>query len=285
MSLGIVGNTIGFGSTLGVTQPPVGAIVAWAKSFTGVPQTLPSGWVECDGSVLSLDGSPLDGETIPDLNAASGTARFLMGGTTSGTEAGVTTHTHAMPTTYTVPWSQSGTCFLGEQLINMSDGTKKPIIDINLNDKVSVWDGLKIITAKVNTIQIKLHSNLYNLELSDGKVIKPTGNHPFMAKAKGWVTIDGHTPNHAGGKGFLKVGDYVLNSRKNDWIKIVKITAIEGEYTTYNFIDMECGTIIADDIVTHNSAGDRLVVNSAVSTDSANAVPPHYEVVWIMRVI
>ena len=57
------------------TTPPIGAIIAWAKSFTGVPATLPSGWVECDGSVLSDTDSPLDGETLPDLN--SGSKRFL----------------------------------------------------------------------------------------------------------------------------------------------------------------------------------------------------------------
>jgi len=286
MSLSIIGNTIGSGNTSGTTQPPVGAIVAWAKTLTGVPQTLPGGWVECDGSTLSMLGSPLDGTTIPDLNASAGTARFLRGATTSGTTGGSSSHVHSSETTSTTTWASGGSCFLPEQLINMADGTKKPIGEINLNDMVSVWDGLKTTTATVDTIQIKLHDDVYELELEDGRILKPTGNHPFMAKAKGWVTIDGHAPNHAGGHGFLKVGNYVLNSKINDWVKVVKITLIEGEYATYNFIDMECGTIIADDIVTHNSSGLRLNVNSpSGSVGSTSTLPSYYEVVWIMRVI
>ena len=34
----------------------------------------------------------------------------------------------------------------------------------------------------------------------------------------------------------------------------VKIVPVKGEYLTYNFLDMETGTIIADGIVTHNSS-------------------------------
>ena len=73
------------------TMVPVGAVVAWLKSFTGVPQTLPIGWVECDGSVISDGDSPMDGQTVPDLN---GDNRFLRGETTSGGTGGSETHTH-----------------------------------------------------------------------------------------------------------------------------------------------------------------------------------------------
>lgn len=75
------------------TTPPIGGIIAWLKSFTGVPATLPAGWVECDGSVLSDADSPLNGETIPDLN---GDNRFLRGNSTSGSTGGAETmaHTH-----------------------------------------------------------------------------------------------------------------------------------------------------------------------------------------------
>lgn len=60
---------------------PIGSIIAWHKSFTGVP-TLPANWVECDGSAISDSESPLNGQTVPDLN---GDARFLRGASTSGT--------------------------------------------------------------------------------------------------------------------------------------------------------------------------------------------------------
>lgn len=68
---------------------PVGSIVAWAKSFTGVPSQLTDGWVECNGQVLSDLSSGLNGATIPNLNgAAAGTHRFLRGSTTSGSVCG-----------------------------------------------------------------------------------------------------------------------------------------------------------------------------------------------------
>lgn len=75
------GNTSKIGS-MWSPAVPIGAIIAWHKSFTGVPE-LPENWVECDGSVISDSESLLDGQTLPDLN---GDARFLRGGATSGTE-------------------------------------------------------------------------------------------------------------------------------------------------------------------------------------------------------
>lgn len=74
--------------------PPVGCVLPWLKSFTGVPGTLPEGYLECDGSVISDAESPLDGETLPDLN---GDNQFLYGNSTSGstkTEDFMPSHTH-----------------------------------------------------------------------------------------------------------------------------------------------------------------------------------------------
>ncbi len=68
---------------------PIGAIIAWAKSMTSVPQTLPTGWVECDGTVINDAASPMNGETLPDLNGNE----FLRGAATSGGTGGGTTGT------------------------------------------------------------------------------------------------------------------------------------------------------------------------------------------------
>src|SRR2546426_6146967 len=70
---------------------PIGSIIAWNKTLTGVP-TLPAGWVECAGGNVSDSRSPLNGQSIPNLN--SSTNRFLRGNTTSGTVGGTTTHVH-----------------------------------------------------------------------------------------------------------------------------------------------------------------------------------------------
>ena len=68
-----------------------------AYSIYRTPE-LPEGWVECNGQTLSGSfadsDSPYNGQTIPDLNASSGTARFLRGAISSGTESGTETHNH-----------------------------------------------------------------------------------------------------------------------------------------------------------------------------------------------
>ena len=73
----------------------VGMIKSYAKSFTGVPSNnVTAFWVECDGSALSDAESPLNGETLPDLN---GDAQFLYGAATSGstkTENFLPNHRH-----------------------------------------------------------------------------------------------------------------------------------------------------------------------------------------------
>ena len=66
---------------------PIGIIIPWHKSMTGVPGTLPAGWLECNGQTISDASSPLNGQTLPDLNSqlwGGGRGHYLRGGTTSG---------------------------------------------------------------------------------------------------------------------------------------------------------------------------------------------------------
>lgn len=71
---------------------PVGAIIAWHKTFSNTP-SLPVQFVECNGQVLSDSGSVYNGATIPNLN---GSNNFLRGNSTSGTTGGAATHTHTV---------------------------------------------------------------------------------------------------------------------------------------------------------------------------------------------
>jgi hypothetical protein len=69
---------------------PVGAIVAWDKSFPSVP-SLPPNFVECNGQTVSDASSPLNGQTLRNLN---GSNQFLRGNTTSGGTGGSASHVH-----------------------------------------------------------------------------------------------------------------------------------------------------------------------------------------------
>src|ERR1043166_3858207 len=71
---------------------PIGAIVAWDKSLTGVP-ALPANFVECNGQTISDPASPLNGRTVRNLN---GSNQFLRGNSTSGTSGGAASHTHSL---------------------------------------------------------------------------------------------------------------------------------------------------------------------------------------------
>ncbi len=65
----------------GFGMVPIGSVIAWHKNLNGVP-TLPEGWVECNGQVISDPESPLINNKTPDLN---NTGRFLRGSSNSGT--------------------------------------------------------------------------------------------------------------------------------------------------------------------------------------------------------
>lgn len=70
-----------------VGMVPIGTVMPWLKSYTNTP-ALDSGFVECNGQVLSDAASVYNGQTIPDLNGTGGTKRFLRGSSTSGTTGG-----------------------------------------------------------------------------------------------------------------------------------------------------------------------------------------------------
>ncbi len=83
----VAGDSIDAGDLNG-SLVPIGCILGWAKTIAGVP-ALNDGFVECSGQVLSDGDSPIDGQTIPDLN---GSNYFLRGNSTSGGTGGESTH-------------------------------------------------------------------------------------------------------------------------------------------------------------------------------------------------
>lgn len=82
-----------YNTTIEQGNLPIGSVIAWHKSITGAPATMPGCWVECNGQTLSDSDSPLDGQTLPNLN---GNNNFLRCATTSGGTGGTATHSHTV---------------------------------------------------------------------------------------------------------------------------------------------------------------------------------------------
>lgn len=148
-------------------------------------------------------------------------------------------------------------CFLPGTPINMADGSYKNIEDVEIGDEVKVFNQIteEIDSAVVKTIKTVYHDNVHNLVLENDKILEPTANHPFYVRDKGWCTISG-LDELGMGAGKLEIGDYLYQLTSDEsleWVKVVDIMVVEGNYLTYNFIDMKYGTFIADDIIVHNS--------------------------------
>jgi len=148
-------------------------------------------------------------------------------------------------------------CFLPETLIRIADGTPKRIDEISIGDLVKVYNEEKhlIEIAPVKLINKVYHDNVYELYLADGKVLKPTANHPFLVVGKGWATISGNDELGMGA-GKLEVGDHVYVADKENnlnEVEVVNIVPVPGTFLTYSILDDKHGTFLAQDVVVHNS--------------------------------
>ena len=114
---------------------PIGAILPWHKSLSGVPN-LPAEFLECNGQVVSDAASPLDGQTLPNLNGAEDN-RFLRGNSTSGGTGGQTYHEHTSQDTF----ASAGGCSFdtngdGSVQTGLLDGASVNAVNVTSTD---VW--------------------------------------------------------------------------------------------------------------------------------------------------
>lgn len=85
-----------------------------------------------------------------------------------------------------------GGCFTGNMLVLMADGTEKPIADVLIGESVmslNTYTG-ELITSRVNDVMTPRLCNIYELHLSNGKVIETTAEHPFRTVSGKWAAID-----------------------------------------------------------------------------------------------
>ena len=140
-------------------------------------------------------------------------------------------------------------CFMPDTPINMANGSYKEIKDIGVGELVKVFDEetMSVEDAPVTSTQTKMHNDVHEVHFENGKVLRPTANHPFYTVEKGWATIDG-TDELGLNCEMLEIGDHVYQMRSDDdleEIQIVDIIPVDGNYLTYNFVDMRYGTYLS----------------------------------------
>jgi len=125
---------------VGAGTVPIGGIVPWFKDFTNVP-SLPDEFAECNGQTLNDAESPLDGQTLPDLNGSSGKNRFLRGDTTSGETGGsaTSTHNHSM----------------GGEFSDREDGLSEAVSNLDATTGSTTIDTVPPYTDTVMVMRVK----------------------------------------------------------------------------------------------------------------------------------
>jgi len=145
-------------------------------------------------------------------------------------------------------------CFIGDTLIDMIDGARKAIKDIEIGDRVIVETG----TAEV----IELHPTILGsrkLYSINGGTAFVTSEHPFKTE-EGWKSIDPEKTKEEREelykelKGTLQIGDKVLKS-DGQYHEITDISSVSGDYNTplYNFtVGLDDHSYFADGYCVHN---------------------------------
>jgi len=148
-------------------------------------------------------------------------------------------------------------CFEAGTKVLMADGSYKNIEEIQVGEEVMSYNKDKDTTTpeKVLMTSTTLETNLIEVELSNGKTLTCSAEHPFLVKDTGFCSFDMKKANQNSNLivGLLQVGD-ILHTHSGEEITITKITKLEDtSITTYNLSSVDNNhTFIVEDIVVHN---------------------------------
>ena len=130
-------------------------------------------------------------------------------------------------------------CFLGGTLITMADGSKIPIEEVKVDDRVLSFDSEKNAFVPDKVVQTFKHqASEYLIVNGHWKV---TANHPVF-NGKDWVEV-----------GSLKIGDNLYNNQNQPEV-IKTIVKIKEPVAVYNIEVNPVHTYIAGGYIVHNKA-------------------------------
>lgn len=147
-------------------------------------------------------------------------------------------------------------------IVTLSDGSKKGIEALRMNDVIVAYDSQKGKVTEARIEKVLKHNSakyvLHEVKTVGNHNLLVTGNHPVLTKANGWKEVDQLHP-----------GDviYIVNAqtRKLEETTIAAIIRDKGEKTVVYNLKTSQGNYLANDIVVHNKC---LKAGSPIDTPS-----------------
>ncbi len=211
---------------------------------------------------LKSCGSYRSGETwVQKISSGCGGYGGILGYSCSG-DSGVFRYYQCMDgkvnITAEVPFNNCecwDSCFTGESLVTMADGSQKPIKDIKPGDKVrSAFGGVNIVLGMQTPPLGKRALYAFN----DSEDYFVTDDHPFLT-TDGWKSISPEATLREEPSLYwrlnikkLKVGDVLITSKGKMRITKIKPKWNNKPQTTYNLILDGDHTYIVNDFAVHN---------------------------------
>ncbi|MBN4049237.1 hypothetical protein JYT91_01325, partial [archaeon AH-315-M20] len=150
-------------------------------------------------------------------------------------------------------------CFLPGTLITMGDGSKKPIEDVQIGEKILSYDEntKELVVSEVLGTESPIRSGYMIMTFENGVKLNLTKDHPMYAKIEnyeGWASM--HPEKTYEDYGVLaeefNVGDYILNVSK-EWVQIIDLQYVDESVTTYDlWYIANTRTYFADGFLAHN---------------------------------
>lgn len=147
-------------------------------------------------------------------------------------------------------------CCHPDTLISMSDGTVKAIKDVNVGDIVKTYneDTKQLEDNEVEYVYKNLspHTDIFEIELEDGNILKVTGNHKIYTENRGYIRADELTT------------DDILISQTNSIYKIKSITKLPYNGDVYNL------RIKSDNDLNHNYFANNVCISNCHHTQAVS---------------
>jgi hypothetical protein len=143
-------------------------------------------------------------------------------------------------------------CFPAGTPILLSNGTEKPIEDIQIDDMVFAHDGKQVVPAPVFALIRPPKKSVYKLVFSDGNTLTLTDSHP-IASLQGWKSISPEATKRENPDlqvTPLQVGDSIHTI--DGEATLTSITPMPGKVPVFNITVGEPHTFYAGGVLVHN---------------------------------